>query len=54
MPNVTWDDIGGLEATKKELQETVQYPVMYPEQFAKFGMQPSRVNPQPLTLNKNC
>jgi transitional endoplasmic reticulum ATPase len=42
VPNVTWDDIGGLEATKKELQETVQYPVMYPEQFAKFGMQPSR------------
>ena len=42
VPNVTWDDIGGLEATKKELQETVQYPVMYPEQFAKFGMNPSR------------
>eukprot|EP00960_Hanusia_phi_P059808 764295-Hanusia_phi.AAC.7 len=42
VPNVTWDDIGGLEATKRELQETVQYPVMYPEQFAKFGMNPSR------------
>jgi transitional endoplasmic reticulum ATPase len=42
VPNVTWDDIGGLEATKKELQETVQYPVMYPEKFAKFGMNPSR------------
>jgi transitional endoplasmic reticulum ATPase len=42
VPNVTWDDIGGLDATKRELQETVQYPVMYPEQFAKFGMNPSR------------
>merc|ERR1712216_869555 len=42
VPNVTWDDIGGLEATKKELQETGQYAVMYPEQFAKFGMNPSR------------
>ena len=42
VPSVTWDDIGGLEATKKELQETVQYPVMYPEQFQKFGMNPSR------------
>ncbi len=42
VPNVTWDDIGGLEATKRELQETVQYPVMYPEQFTKFGMNPSR------------
>merc|ERR1711906_108468 len=42
VPNVSWDDIGGLEGVKQELQETVQYPVMYPEQFAKFGMSPSR------------
>jgi transitional endoplasmic reticulum ATPase len=42
VPNVSWDDIGGLEGVKRELQETVQYPVMYPEQFEKFGMSPSR------------
>jgi transitional endoplasmic reticulum ATPase len=42
VPNVSWDDIGGLENVKKELQETVQYPVLFPEQFQKFGMQPSK------------
>lgn len=42
IPNVTWDDIGGLENVKQELQELVQYPVEHPEKFLKFGMQPSR------------
>jgi len=41
-PNVTWDDIGGLEQTKKELQELVQYPVEHPEKFDKFGQSASR------------
>merc|ERR1712146_517206 len=42
VPNVTWDDIGGLEGVKRELQEVVQYPVEFPEKFEKFGMQPSK------------
>ncbi|CAB0011225.1 unnamed protein product [Nesidiocoris tenuis] len=42
VPNVTWEDIGGLQSVKKELQELVQYPVEYPEKFLKFGMEPSR------------
>jgi len=42
VPNVTWDDIGGLETVKKELQEVVQYPVEFPEKFEKFGMSPSK------------
>merc|ERR1712150_323160 len=41
-PNVSWDDIGGLESVKRELRELVQYPVEHPEKFLKFGMQPSR------------
>merc|ERR1712150_202572 len=41
-PNVSWEDIGGLENVKRELQELVQYPVEHPEKFLKFGMQPSR------------
>merc|ERR1712156_576560 len=41
-PNVNWEDIGGLENVKKELQELVQYPVEHPEKFLKFGMMPSR------------
>lgn len=42
VPNVTWEDIGGLEQVKRELQEVVQYPVEHPEKFEKFGMAPSK------------
>ncbi|CAI9096776.1 OLC1v1032989C1 [Oldenlandia corymbosa var. corymbosa] len=42
VPNVSWKDIGGLENVKRELQETVQYPVEHPEMFEKFGMSPSK------------
>jgi transitional endoplasmic reticulum ATPase len=42
IPNVKWQDIGGLEETKKELKEMVQYPIDYPDKFEKFGMSPSR------------
>ncbi|CDP12653.1 unnamed protein product [Coffea canephora] len=42
VPNVSWDDVGGLENVKQELQETVQYPVEHPEKFEKFGMSPSK------------
>merc|ERR1739848_800920 len=42
VPNITWEDIGGLQNVKQELQELVQYPVEHPEKFLQFGMQPSR------------
>merc|ERR1711868_296884 len=42
VPNITWNDVGGLENVKRELQELVQYPVEHPEKFLKFGMMPSR------------
>lgn len=42
IPNVKWEDIGGLENVKRELQETVQYPVEHPEKFIKYGMSPSK------------
>ncbi|EAR87202.2 transitional endoplasmic reticulum ATPase, putative (macronuclear) [Tetrahymena thermophila SB210] len=42
VPNVKWDDIGGLEETKKQLQEMILFPIEHPEKFHKFGMQPSK------------
>jgi len=42
IPNVTWDDIGGLEDVKRQLKETVQYPVEHPEKFLYYGMSPSK------------
>jgi len=41
-PNVAWEDIGGLEKTKKDLIEMVQYPIEYPEIYRKYGQTPSR------------
>jgi len=34
VPNINWDDIGGLEGVKRELQELVQYPVEHPEKVS--------------------
>merc|ERR1711937_854654 len=42
VPNIKWDDIGGLEDTKRSLQEMILYPIDHPEKFEKFGMTPSR------------
>merc|ERR1712232_181788 len=42
IPDVTWEDVGGLEDVKRELQETVMYPIDHPEKFEKFGMSPSK------------
>ncbi|KAI3853145.1 hypothetical protein MKX03_004390 [Papaver bracteatum] len=42
VPKVSWEDIGGLGTVKRELQETVQYPVEHPKMFEKFGMSPSK------------
>lgn len=42
VPNVSWDDVGGLEDVKRELYETVQYPIEHADKFEKFGMQSSK------------
>jgi len=42
VPDVKWADIGGLEDTKRELQEMVRYPIEHRHLFEKFGMQASR------------
>lgn len=42
IPDVHWDDVGGLEDVKRELHETVQYPVEHAEKYVKFGMNPSK------------
>ena len=42
VPNVSWEDVGGLEDVKRELKETVQYPVEHADKFEKFGMSASK------------
>ncbi len=36
-PDVKWQDIGGLEETKKEMQEAVEWPLKYPDLYSKIG-----------------
>ncbi|MFX1360762.1 MAG: CDC48 family AAA ATPase [Promethearchaeota archaeon] len=40
IPNVNWDDVGGLEGVKQELKEAVEWPLKYPKLFEKAGIRP--------------
>ncbi len=42
IPNIKWDDIGGLEKAKKELKEAIEWPLKYPEVFERMGIKPPR------------
>jgi len=41
-PNVTWDDVGGLDNIKQELKEAVEWPIKNPESFKRMGIRPPR------------
>ncbi len=42
VPNVKWDQIGGLEDVKREIKEAVELPLKHPEKFEKLGIRPVR------------
>lgn len=42
VPNVKWEQIGGLEAAKRELKEAVELPLKRPEVFKRMGIRPVR------------
>jgi transitional endoplasmic reticulum ATPase len=41
-PNVTWNDIGGLEEVKQALREAIEWPLKYPEIFKEAGANPPK------------
>jgi len=41
-PDVSWDDVGGLEDVKEKLKEAVEWPLKTPEVFKKMGIRPPR------------
>ena len=36
-PEIRWDEVGGLESVKRELQEAVEWPMKYPTLYSKLG-----------------
>jgi len=42
IPDVKWNDVGGLEEIKEALKETVEWPLKYSELFRKTGTNPPK------------
>ena len=42
IPDVKWDDVGGLEESKRTLQETIEWPLKYETLFKRAGTKPPK------------
>ena len=42
VPEVSWDDVGGLDEIKERLKESVEWPLTMPDRFEHFGIKPPR------------
>jgi transitional endoplasmic reticulum ATPase len=41
-PDITWDDVGGLDDVKQRLREGVELPMKHPQAFARLGIRPAK------------
>jgi transitional endoplasmic reticulum ATPase len=42
VPDITWKQVGGLEETKQELKEAVEWPLKYPDVFERLHTKPAK------------
>ncbi|MFW6220123.1 MAG: CDC48 family AAA ATPase [Nanoarchaeota archaeon] len=42
IPNITWEDIGGLKEIKQELKEAIEWPLKTPHSFKRLGVKPPK------------
>ena len=41
-PNVSWNDVGGLDNVKQELIESVEWPLKFSDSYKRMGIKPSK------------
>jgi transitional endoplasmic reticulum ATPase len=42
VPDVAWEDVGGLDDVKKQLQETVQWPLEHTDAYERVALDPAK------------
>ena len=42
IPDVTWDEVGGLEEAKSTLKQIIEWPLLYPDLFLKADTTPPK------------
>ena len=42
VPDVTWEDVGGLDDAKERLQETVQWPLEHADAYEQVALEPAK------------
>jgi transitional endoplasmic reticulum ATPase len=42
VPNIGWDDVGGLDQAAEKLREGVELPLKHPEAFRRLGIRPAK------------
>ena len=42
VPDVRWDDVGGLDAARDKLREGIELPLKHPDAFRRLGIRPAK------------
>jgi transitional endoplasmic reticulum ATPase len=42
VPNVTWEDIGGVQTAREQLREGIELPLRHPDAFRRLGIRPAK------------
>ncbi len=42
VPRVAWEEVGGLDEAKQEIKEAVEWPLNFPEKFARMSIRPPK------------